>query len=53
VALEAGWEAKDLCEHLGHTSIETTYDIYTHIMPKRKKENAKKVEAVLLMLGYK
>jgi len=48
MALEAGWEAKDLCEHLGHTSIKTTYDIYAHIMPKRKKENAKKVEAALL-----
>ena len=48
VALEAGWEAKDLCEHLGHTSIKTTYDIYAHIMPKRKKENAKKAEAALL-----
>ncbi|MEC9272900.1 MAG: tyrosine-type recombinase/integrase [Chloroflexota bacterium] len=48
MALESGWDPKDLCEHLGHTSIKTTYDIYAHIMPKRKKENAKKVEAALL-----
>ena len=48
MALEAGLEAKDLSEHLGHASIQTTYDRYTHVMPKRKKENANKVEAALL-----
>ena len=48
MALEAGWEAKDLCDHLGHTSIQTTFDIYAHIMLNRKKENANKVEAALL-----
>ena len=48
MALEAGIDPKDLSEHLGHASIQTTYDIYTHVMPKRKKENANKVEAALL-----
>ena len=48
MTLEAGWEAKDLCNHLGHTSIQTTFDIYAHIMLNRKKENANKVEAALL-----
>ena len=48
MALEAGWDPKALCDHLGHTSIKTTYDIYAHIMPNRKKENANKVEAALL-----
>ena len=48
MALEAGLAAKGLSEHLGHASIQTTYDIYTHVMPKRKKENANKVEAALL-----
>ena len=47
MALEAGLEAKGLSEHLGHASIQTTYDIYTHVMPKRKKGNANKVEAAL------
>jgi integrase len=42
MALEAGWGPKALCDHLAHTSIKTTYDIYAHIMPNRKKENANK-----------
>jgi len=48
MALEVGWDPKDLCDPLGHTIIKTTYDIYAHIMPNRKKENANKVEAALL-----
>jgi len=48
MALEAGIDPKDLCDHLGHASIKTTYDIYAYVMPKRKKENADKAEATLL-----
>ena len=51
MALESGWDPKDLCEHLGHTSIKTTYDIYAHIMPKRKKEKAKKAVGFIPGIG--
>ena len=48
MALEAGIDHTDLCDHLGQASIKTTYETYAHVMPKRKKENADKVESALL-----
>jgi len=39
--LGAGINPKDLPEHLGNASVQTTYAIYAHAMPKRKKTSIK------------
>jgi len=47
-ALEAGVDPKVVSQHLGHASVSTTYDIYSHVMPDLEKEAAIKIEAKLL-----
>jgi integrase len=34
--IDAGTEAKDVQEHLGHSSVYTTLNIYTHLFKRRK-----------------
>ncbi|WP_315968781.1 tyrosine-type recombinase/integrase [Enterococcus durans] len=38
--LESGANIKDVQEHLGHSSIQITMDLYIHITDKRKEEIA-------------
>jgi integrase len=47
-ALEAGVDPKVVSQHLGHASVSTTYDIYSHVMPDLEKEAALRIEAKLL-----
>ena len=42
---EAGIEAKDAQELMGHKDIKLTHDIYTHIRKERKSETAKKLNS--------
>ena len=42
-ALERGIPPKVVQEYLGHTKIDTTLDIYTHVLPETKKEEIKKI----------
>lgn len=45
--LEAGIDAKDAQDLLGHANISTTRDIYTHIRQSRRTETANKLNAFL------
>jgi integrase len=38
ILYDAGWELKDIQEWLGHSDIETTGNIYTHISKIRKEK---------------
>lgn len=38
ILYDAGWELKDIQEWLGHSDIETTGNIYTHISKARKEK---------------
>ncbi|WP_213335426.1 tyrosine-type recombinase/integrase [Enterococcus casseliflavus] len=40
---EAGIDLKEAQERLGHSSIEITSNIYTHLSAKRKKQTAEKL----------
>ena len=37
---KAGWNAKDVQERLGHSSVSVTLDIYTHHVPQRQNDIA-------------
>lgn len=37
ILYDSGWELKDIQEWLGHSNIETTANIYTHIKEQRKE----------------
>jgi len=43
-ALENGMPPKVVQEILGHSNIAMTLDLYTHVLPKTKKEEMKKME---------
>lgn len=45
-ALEKGIPPKVVQEYLGHKKIDTTLDIYTHVLPETKKEEIKKIEGL-------
>ena len=38
ILYDTGWELKDIQEWLGHSDIETTGKIYTHISKVRKEK---------------
>ena len=38
ILYDTGWELKDIQEWLGHSDIETTGNIYTHISKARKEK---------------
>lgn len=42
-ALEKGIPPKVVQELLGHSTIKTTLDIYTHVLPETKAEEIKKI----------
>jgi len=43
ICFDAGLTAKDASKLLGHSKIELTLDVYTHIKQSRTQENAKKL----------
>jgi integrase len=45
ICYEAGIEDKDAQQLLGHASVSTTRDIYTHIREQRKQQTAEKLNA--------
>lgn len=45
--LENGTSIKTVSEHLGHSSITITGDIYAHVTPKMQAEAAEKMENVI------
>ena len=47
MALIAGVNPKTISERLGHSSIATTMDVYSHVLPGLQEEAAKAVENVL------
>lgn len=51
ILFEAGVDAKDAQEILGHANLATTFDIYTHIRQERMKETIKKVNDKLNKVG--
>lgn len=47
ICFDAGLEEKDTAQIMGHSKIELTMNIYTHIKESRKKESANKLNAYL------
>lgn len=45
-ALEKGISPKVVQEYLGHKKIDTTLNIYTHVLPETKKEEIKKMASL-------
>lgn len=45
-ALEKGIPPKVVQEYLGHKKIDTTLNIYTHVLPEMKKEEIKKIASI-------
>ncbi len=41
--LEAGLDAKDVSELMGHSSTRTTQDVYQHVRPERRREAAERI----------
>lgn len=41
--LEAGLDAKDVSELMGHSSTRTTQDVYQHVRPERRRESAERI----------
>lgn len=46
--IAAGVNAKALCDYMGHSSIQVTYDKYGHLMPGNHEEAAGLLDAYLL-----
>lgn len=46
-ALESGIPPKVVQEILGHSSITMTLDLYTHVLPKTKAEELRKLEGIM------
>jgi integrase len=46
-AIAAGVNAKALCDYMGHSSIQVTYDKYGHLMPGNEAEAAGLLDAYL------
>lgn len=47
ICFDAGLEEKDTAQIMGHSKIELTMNIYTHIKESRKQESANKLNAYL------
>ena len=45
--LAQGASLREVMEVLGHSSIQTTADIYLHILPQLRKETADRMETLL------
>lgn len=48
ILIAAGVNAKAITTYMGHKSIETTYDLYGHLMPGNEEEAALLVDAYLV-----
>ena len=48
ILLAAGVDIKKISEHLGHSSVRITYDIYSHLLPEHGKDLVKRLESALL-----
>lgn len=48
ILYDKGWGLKDIQEWLGHSDIETTGNIYTHISRERKKMSAQSLSGMLV-----
>lgn len=46
ILYELGWEIKDIQEWLGHSDVQTTLNIYTHLSKAHKEEQAKSLEGI-------
>jgi integrase len=46
-AIAAGVNAKALCDYMGHSSIQVTYDKYGHLMPGNEAEAASPLDGYL------
>jgi hypothetical protein len=42
-----GESAKYICDQMGHSSIQVTFDIYGHLFPKSRREAADKLQAAM------
>jgi hypothetical protein len=42
-----GENAKYVCEQMGHSSIEVTFDTYGHLFPRAKQEASTKLEEAM------
>ena len=46
ILYERGWEVKDIQEWLGHSDVQTTLNIYTHLSKTYKEEKVKSLEGI-------
>lgn len=46
ILYEQGWEVKDIQEWLGHSDVQTTLNIYTHLTKVHKEEKVKSLEGI-------
>jgi integrase len=53
ILIAAGFNAKAITMHMGHASIQTTYDLYGKLMPGSEAEAAALVDAYLTRFGYR
>jgi integrase len=47
MSIAAGVNAHALCRYMGHSSIETTFDRYGHLLPGNESEAAALLDAYL------
>ena len=48
ILLEQGVNPKVVCERLGHASVATTMDIYSHVLPDMQKKGSLAIDAALV-----
>ncbi|MEZ5134824.1 MAG: hypothetical protein R2699_07130 [Acidimicrobiales bacterium] len=46
--LLAGIPAKVMADHLGHSSVSVTLDIYSHVLPEQAKDAAEEIAGIIL-----
>ena len=45
--IASGQEAKYISEQVGHASVQFTFDVYGHLMPTHRKQQASRLESFL------
>ena len=48
ILLEQGVNPKVVCERLGHASVATTMDIYSHVLPDMQEKGSLAIDAALV-----